>query len=270
LVQIIGRARGVNRTEADSVDVLVMTDAPLPLPLAETINAADLAPSPAEMMLGVGGIAYENAAHAATAYPDLWPNLEAAKKALMRCHSTQMGTFPYKYSSIRECPHLDRVDYQRAGARMPRAAAWFDPTLSPDPVAMLEEKLGPLAWATIRETAASPDERLIPDPIAVMADVEKLALRVKLQPAPPPHPYGAALEVPGGYGNRLAPVGLFLTSTACAPVSGLWTIRWPGLPPSEVMELAGRVPALAWQAQIIPGPMPALRGAVEAVREMRP
>jgi hypothetical protein len=36
LVQIIGRARGINRTEADPVDVLVMTDAPLPLPLSET------------------------------------------------------------------------------------------------------------------------------------------------------------------------------------------------------------------------------------------
>jgi len=144
---------------------------------------------------------------------------------------------------------------------MPRAAAWFDPALISDPLAMLEEKLGPLAWATIHEAVASPDEQLIPDPavIAAMADVEKLALRVKLQAAPPPQPYGAASEVPGGYCDWLAPIELFLASTTCAPVSGLWTIRRPGLPPSDAMELAGMMPAGAWQAQIIPGQRHALR-----------
>jgi hypothetical protein len=109
---------------------------------------------------------------------------------------------------------------------MSRAAALFDPALIPDPAAALAEKLGALAWATV---------------------------------PPPSDPYGAAPEVLGGYGNRLAPVGLFLASTTCAPVSGLWTITWPGLPPSEMMELAGMVPAVARQEQIIPRRRHALR-----------
>jgi hypothetical protein len=111
---------------------------------------------------------------------------------------------------------------------MSRAVALFDPALIPDPAAALAEKLGPLAWATV--------------------------------PAPSA-PYGAAPEVLGGYGNRLAPVGLFLASTTCAPVSELWTIRRAGLPLSEVMGLAGMVPAVAWQERIIPGRMHALRVA---------
>ncbi len=72
LVQIIGRARGVNRTEADPVDVLVMTDAPLPLPLDSTVTADDLAPGPAELMLGMAGIAFESATDMATGLSQDW------------------------------------------------------------------------------------------------------------------------------------------------------------------------------------------------------
>ena len=40
LVQIIGRGRGVNRTADNPLDMLAMTD--VPLPMAKTINAAAL------------------------------------------------------------------------------------------------------------------------------------------------------------------------------------------------------------------------------------
>ena len=172
LVQIIGRARGVNRTEADPVDVWVLTDAPLPLALDGTLIAADLAPCPGEMMLGVGGIAYENAAHASAAYPDLWATPEAAKKALSRSHGIQMGTFPYEKVPIRECPHLDRVDYQRAGARMSRATAWFDPSLVPDPAAALTAVLGPLAWCSLVITPADPAADVSPNPNEPLHNLE--------------------------------------------------------------------------------------------------
>ena len=72
LLQIIGRARGVNRTAADPVDVLVLCDVPLPVPVDGTLSASDLAPSPAELMLAAGGIEFENSADAAAAYPKLW------------------------------------------------------------------------------------------------------------------------------------------------------------------------------------------------------
>jgi putative DNA primase/helicase len=158
LVQIIGRARGVNRTEANPVDVLVLTDVPLPMPVGETLFASDLTPTPVELMLSAGGIAFENPTDAAAAYPSLWDNREAAKKALQRFSLSQsLGTNPYKYLLIRKCPqprgerdpYLRRVEYQVAkpGGRL--STAWYDPALIRDPAAELAKLLGPLSWCHV-------------------------------------------------------------------------------------------------------------------------
>jgi hypothetical protein len=163
-----------------------------------------------------------------------------------------MGTFPYKRVPIRECRHLDRIDYQRAGARMSPAVALIDPALIPDPAAALAEKLGPLAWATVPNPAAS----------AAVADIEKLAKRAKLQAGRLlPDPHGAAPEVVSGYGNRLASVVLFPASKTCASVSGVWMIKQPGLPRIEMMEMTGMVPTAAWPEPLIPAPVHALEVA---------
>lgn len=101
LLQIIGRARGVNRTADNPVDVLVLTDVPLPIPLAGTLEAADLEVTPFDHMLAAGGLVIENPTDAAMAYPFLWLKRESAKKAFQR---GKLGTFPYIESSIGECP----------------------------------------------------------------------------------------------------------------------------------------------------------------------
>jgi len=95
LVQIIGRARGVNRTQADPVDIWVLTDAALPLALDETLSSADLDPGPMELMLGTDGVALENASDASRAYPELWSTLDAARQALLRAKRGRYATFPY-------------------------------------------------------------------------------------------------------------------------------------------------------------------------------
>jgi putative DNA primase/helicase len=152
VMQIIGRARGVNRGPDNPVGVLVLTDTPLPLPVT-LISAATLDPSPADLMLAAGGVVLTNCTDAATAYPDLWRTREAAKKALQRkvdksatCRG-RLGTIPYEdISLIRECPQpLRAVEYQRAGAGRSAARAFYDPILVPDPVSWLFEKLGELA-----------------------------------------------------------------------------------------------------------------------------
>jgi putative DNA primase/helicase len=71
LVQIIGRPRGVNRTASNPVDVLLMTNAPVPVPVERLISAADLNPSPTDTMMAAGGVAFDNPADAARAYPGL-------------------------------------------------------------------------------------------------------------------------------------------------------------------------------------------------------
>ncbi len=60
LIQIIGRARGVNRTADNLVDILVMTNTPLPIPVEHLISASDLDPSPADLMMAAGGVSFES------------------------------------------------------------------------------------------------------------------------------------------------------------------------------------------------------------------
>jgi len=100
LVQIIGRPRGVNRSDANPVDVLLATNAPIPVSIERLISAADLKPFPADLMMAAGGIAFENAADAAVAYPDLWKTHEAAKKAMQRHPEQRLGTNRNKEYSI--------------------------------------------------------------------------------------------------------------------------------------------------------------------------
>ncbi len=82
LVQIIGRGRAVNRTAETPLDVLVMCDAPLPLPVDKLLSAKELDPSQADRMLAEGSVVLLNPRDAKEAYGDLWPTWEAAKVAM--------------------------------------------------------------------------------------------------------------------------------------------------------------------------------------------
>ncbi len=172
LLQIIGRARGVNRTAANPVDVLVLTDCVLPMPVAATMSAGDLDPTPSDYMLARHGIAFDNPGDAAAAYPELWANREAAKKAIARASKTEeVGDIPvWKDSSHRglsptsePSPSLRRLTYQRAGAGRSRSMAWFDPAVVRDPAAKLRELLGELSFVEVEEGATSTAE---PEPVA--------------------------------------------------------------------------------------------------------
>ncbi len=142
LMQIIGRGRGVNRNEENPLDVFIMTDVPLPLPLGKTIHADDLRATCEALMLAEGGIAFESATAAAMAFPDLWPTAEAAKKAMQR---ERLGTFPYNNYIYGNVPNLlSRVSFQLEGAGRSPTIARFDPEIVPDPVAWIVQRLGPV------------------------------------------------------------------------------------------------------------------------------
>jgi hypothetical protein len=164
----------------------------------------------------------------------LWGNREAAKKAFQR---GQMGTFPYKDTIIRDCPHLVRLEYRRDLSRHGAVVAWCDLDLVPDPTAWLSERVGPLAWCAVGDkplalrgddvATAEPEgaggpsgaaDETCPDPlqaipsapaIAAMPDADKLAMRARLQAGRVAAPDGVAAEVPGGYGEGLEPDALF-------------------------------------------------------------
>jgi putative DNA primase/helicase len=137
IAQAIGRGRGVRRGPEDPLEVLVLTDAVLAEPVDELLTDADLTVTPADLMLAEGGIAFEDGGAAAKAYPQLWPNQMAAKKALQR---GIRGTNPYKKLSIWKCP-LDIV-FRRKGAHFHLERATYDPRLVSNPRAALEKLVG--------------------------------------------------------------------------------------------------------------------------------
>jgi putative DNA primase/helicase len=198
LIQIIGRARGVNRTADDPVDIWVLTDTVLPLALTEILSAADLDPNPTELMLGCAGVALENASDAARAFPDLWDNYNAARKAFERARAVQTATLSYKYNIYtglsRSAGHnpLRRVRYQRAGERLKPATAWVDPTIVSDPETWLTDKLGTLSKFKFDDAPEAPAAEPTREPFqAVLILPGTPALPHKRVPWHPPQPPGA-------------------------------------------------------------------------------
>jgi putative DNA primase/helicase len=145
LIQIIGRCRGVSRTAETPVDVLLLTDTALPLPVEEAVAWEALKPSPADLMLSAGGVVIEDAEDAAEAYPALWKTGQAARYAF-RQERSRCVHFPLKEipkGGINAPRSLAR--YQREGAGRRPAAAWADPAAVPDLAQWLQDRLGPLA-----------------------------------------------------------------------------------------------------------------------------
>ncbi|OYV49235.1 MAG: hypothetical protein B7Z77_08495 [Acidocella sp. 20-58-15] len=148
LIQIIGRGRGVNRTAENPLDVLVMTDAPLPIQLEAVVTARDIAPPPHAQQLAAGGITFDSPTAASTAYPEIWATPSAAKESRARA---RWDTFPYYiniYGKLTDLP-LNRVTYQIEGAGRGQAVAWYDPAIIQDPVEWIAERIGPVKAAVI-------------------------------------------------------------------------------------------------------------------------
>ena len=173
LLQIIGRGRGVNRTAPNPLEVLVMTDVPLALPVAATVPSAALDPTLADRMLAEGGVTFENAADAWGAYPGMWPSLLAAKKAFQRENGERLETNPYKGLLIGECLQpLATVAYQVAGMGRKPSTAWFDLMMVPNPVEWLTERLGRLASCNVG-VADPPDDEAMANVEPAVADISE-------------------------------------------------------------------------------------------------
>ncbi len=144
ILQAIGRGRGVNRTAGNPLDIIVLTDVVLPIEVEEYAFDA-LNPSPRDEMLAIGGVAFDDPTAAHTAYPQLWPTIEAAKKDLQRRNT---GTFWSKDLSTPKCPpdRVVEVIYRRVGAKRRKGRALVDLQLAPDPRAAIEAVLGELAF----------------------------------------------------------------------------------------------------------------------------
>lgn len=193
VMQAIGRGRGVRRKATPDggvyngpLDVVVMTDVVLPVPVDQFILAQDLAPSIEDLQLLAGGVAFDGGASAAAAYPDLWPTDNAFAKAVARENErdeasravfavlahrvTKPNNRYYKDPSPCEAkPQKLAVEFQRAGDRRRPERAVYDPAICPDPIAFIESRVGPLAWFNVeRPEIPAPEVETLP--IAVGAE----------------------------------------------------------------------------------------------------
>jgi putative DNA primase/helicase len=210
IVQGIGRGRGVNRTADDPLDVVVLNDVPLLLPVDEFLSDATVKASPFDLMLAEGGAAFFEGANAAKAYPSLWRTAEAARMALQRGRSDRgtqdrgSVTNAYREYHIGKC-YADRrlcpsVRFKRVEANGHEETAIYDPRVVADPRATIEMLIGELAAFEIlgqgrgEEEQTNKHEELTGDAEAYLA-----ALRAALEKSAENIPAGG-LDGPEVYG----------------------------------------------------------------------
>ncbi|WP_140886694.1 hypothetical protein [Muricoccus nepalensis] len=162
IVQGIGRARGINRTEQDPVRVWLFADVVTPLLVDELLDWRDLAPGSVERM-ACRGIFLASPSDAARAYPDLFGTVEAGKKAFQRwgVEKGEVGDIPLRLVTLRGMSPTSGVwafTYRPKGAGQRTQRGWARTEFDPEDVwRFLEERLGELA-------AFTPEDRPEPEP----------------------------------------------------------------------------------------------------------
>lgn len=146
LVQVIGRCRGVNRTETDPVVVHVLADLPLPVPMDEFRTWERPGMDAAMLAEGCWTASAEDAAR-------LWPEIIRTPMTLRNDRRSQSVLFSYNTIPYQNYTHCT---YQRPGPRQRPVAAVFDRRLIPDPVQWLVERLGPVRVLFLDADAAMP------------------------------------------------------------------------------------------------------------------
>ena len=168
IVQAVGRARGVNRSAANPVEVfMILHDATAPVAVDAVVQFDDLEPTKIDIMIERGLIPAWSA-DAAKLYPDLWSTSQAARKAynragldVERIHAngvtspykgTDAGgwsksvTCPYKDILIRECHTVHSLlRFQPKGRRQRPRVALVDQARLAGAREQLEAALGQLA-----------------------------------------------------------------------------------------------------------------------------
>ena len=166
IVQAVGRARGVNRSAANPVEIwMILSDTVVPLALDAVAEFADLEPNKIDLMIE-RGIVPAFSADAAKLYSDLWPTSQAARKAYSRDgldveHNRRRSvtasykddgsavgprsvTGSYKYRFIRES-HTPLIRYQPKGPGQKSRIALIDDANLAGARARIEAALGKLA-----------------------------------------------------------------------------------------------------------------------------
>ncbi len=166
LVQSIGRARGVNRSAANKVEVwMILHDTIVPVAIRSVAEFRNLEPNKIDLMIE-RGLVPAWSADAAKLYPDLWSTAQAARKAYSRDGLDVMRnrrrsvtepdkesgpgtkprsvTSPLIYITVRAC-HTPLVRYQPKGRGQKPRIAQVDASMLAEARARIETAVGELA-----------------------------------------------------------------------------------------------------------------------------
>jgi putative DNA primase/helicase len=135
LLQAIGRARAINRTAANPVQIDILTNVVLPIVTDEMTSWDLIQPADAEIMAARGAVPIPYG-HMASAYPDLFPSEDGARKAMER----ENAGAPLEEYLVRLRPEFLVIDY-RVSARGPISTLLFDQQRV-DPIMWLNEHVG--------------------------------------------------------------------------------------------------------------------------------
>ena len=125
VVQGIGRVRAINRTAATPVDVFLMADVVVPLPVHQLVRWEDVRLDVIRRMWARGAI-LTSPSDAAKAYPDLFPTTKAAEHALARAKGLFPPHLPRNISILGEWGgnRLVGVTYRPSGRGQQQRLAW--------------------------------------------------------------------------------------------------------------------------------------------------
>ncbi|NBT97130.1 MAG: hypothetical protein EBT43_04820 [Methylocystaceae bacterium] len=228
IYQSLHRARPVNRTARDPVTIYLLNDLAIDIPVDGFIDADRIRyPSPRDLMLAEGGVAFATAASASLAYPHIWATPGHLRKVMFmrRRAEEERGvigaisvTSTYNKLSIgagNAVPEiadgLIRVRFQRQGPKLHREEAYYDPRRVEDPRAAIEAMVGPLSWFEGPEIKTDDETEIAALPMAVGSDlapqisqpiVVRIEERAKAQSFAGAIVLGvmAAIEAPDGVG----------------------------------------------------------------------
>jgi putative DNA primase/helicase len=137
LVQIMGRARGVNRGPNNPVVVHILADLPLPVTVDEFRQWDPPGLDAAMLTEGAWTESAEDAAR-------LWPGIIKTPMTLKNARRGQSVLFSSEYINNENYTHCTRLTYQKHGPRQRPVAAIIDRRLIPDPEQWLRDRLGPV------------------------------------------------------------------------------------------------------------------------------
>ncbi len=148
VLQAIGRARAVNRTAADPVEIEVWNGLALPLTVDEVMQWDDV-PQGYEADMAADGMALSSPSDMAAVWPKAWGTAEAARQWLNRLTSVQSPIENILYRALDACepseaspPRPAPFRYKHPGARQKWRLGWYLPDVVADPFAWLESRLG--------------------------------------------------------------------------------------------------------------------------------